>query len=217
MKTDHASPRITEPMDTPERKAKTALALISSIKANIDYAKATEVETATDAFETEAKNLVDANADVTATSLAASKAVGRQLVALRRFEARKRGLLTAVDLRCDGSKDAVTAYGFGVVERHETPIAVVPEGLHRMKSKLAGVAGAAWDPQSGAQGFMVQYATDVNDPATYSTPKANSKASFKLTGLAPGATVYFRVYAVDARLPTGQTDFTPWLKVMATT
>jgi hypothetical protein len=58
---------------------------------------------------------------------------------------------------------------------------------------------------------MVQYTTNLADPATFAAPVLSSKASFKLSGQAPGATIHFRV---QAKLPGGKTDWTAWVPVI---
>jgi hypothetical protein len=39
-------------------------------------------------------------------------------------------------------------------------------------------------------------------------------SKFELAGQTPGATIHFRVLALDPSLPTGQTEYTPWVPVM---
>jgi hypothetical protein len=214
MKNDYAEPRIKDPIDTADEKVKVAAPLIVAIKACPDFTLALEVQAALDLFATETDNLAAKNKAVATADLAATTARAAQGTAQRRWGARKRALVAAVSLRCDGSKDLVQQYGFGIVEHAPTPLAVVPEGLLRKKTKGSGSVGVEWNVQPSGHDFMVQHATDPANPSTYSTPQSSSKASFVLNGLPPTTTVHFRVLALDPRLPTGQTDFCAWLAVM---
>jgi hypothetical protein len=132
---------------------------------------------------------------------------------LRRWEVRRRGVLNAVNATCDGSKDMVQGFGLGVVGRTPSPPAVVPEGLRGKRSKAVGTATAVWTTRRGHRGFLVQYTTNPANPDAFSAPIASAKAKFELTGQTPGATIYFRVLALDPSLPTGQTDYTSWVAV----
>jgi hypothetical protein len=211
---EFAIPVMTGPLDTPAEKVKTSKALATIIKGSPDYVPGSELDTALLDFAAETTKLEDAGQGVVKADLAATMARTEQAACLLRWGIRKRALLNAARLSCDGSAPKMKAFGFGVLDPQEAPLAVVPQHLRPRKRKVAGVAAVVWDVQLGEPTFMVQHATDPNDPATYSAPAPSSKASFKLLGQTPGATIHFRVYAIDPRLPAGRTDDSAWLAIL---
>ena len=52
------------------------------------------------------------------------------------------------------------------------------------------------------------------NPATIVGPIVVGTTVFKLPGQTPGAIVYVRVLTIDPKLPTGQSEYTPWVAVM---
>lgn len=190
-----------------------AHAQITAIYNSPDIGVATEVKASADAWAIENDNLeaIHKNVQDLINQLALARA--SEAGALRRWKARKRGTVAAVTTFCDGSKDQILSFNFAVAGRTPYPLATVVQGLQGKRSNTVNTATVVWKTTRGNQGFMVQYATDAADPATYSAPISSSKGTFVLTGQTPGATLYFRVLALDARLPTGQTDYTPWVAV----
>jgi hypothetical protein len=89
---------------------------------------------------------------------------------------------------------------------------VAPEGLATSPGANAGQAAVKWERGQARHGFLVQHATDVANPATFSQPTACTKITFTLSGLAPsGSSVFFRVAAVDPHAPTGQSPWSGWV------
>jgi hypothetical protein len=210
---DSAFPTITEGTDTPAEKVKTSKALCATVMASPDYVPGSPLDLVLSDFSAETAALEGTNEGVIKADLAANVARNDQAASLLRWSMRKRALLTAVRLTCNGSAQKMKALGFGVLDPAQAALAEVPKGLRSRRNKAAGVAAVSWDVQPGTRMFMVQHATDPNDPTTYATAKSSSKVSFKLPGQTPGATISFRVYAIDPRLPAGQTDWSPWLAV----
>jgi hypothetical protein len=213
---DLAVPILTEGSETPTDKVSAAIVHITAIKSSPEWATAPEVQTATAAWETVNTKLDENNTLIADLESQLKKARTSQLAEVRRWEVRKRGLLTAVNAVCDGSKDRVNAFGLGVQQRTSQPQAGVPEGLRARRSKTVGKATAVWNSRPGHYGFMVQYATNPADAATYSPPIVVSRAKFELARQVPGSKVYVRVLALDPSLPTGQTEFTSWVAVTVT-
>lgn len=195
-------------------KIVSAYTLIAAMKGSPGWPAATGVQDATLAWETDTKAL-EANhqhiGDLLA-ELAAARA--NELTLLRRWGASKLGVTTAVRAYSDGSKDKVLSFHMSVAQKGPTLEATPVQELRGKRSKAQGEVGVAWKPQRAAHDYMVQHCTNPADPATYSTPTTCSKASFELTGQVPGATIHFRVVALDPNLPNGQTDYTPWVPVM---
>jgi hypothetical protein len=211
---DRAEPVLTKPSNTPAEKVSAANIHIAAVKNSADWATATEVQTAAAAWSTENDNLAAGNKLVAECKSTLAAAQANLLTLKRRWELRKNGLLNAVNAVCDGSKDKVQGFGLGVVVRKPQQAAEVPEGLRGKRSKTVGTVTVVWPTRRHNRGFLVQYATDPANPATYSVPRASSKGKFELAGQTPGATIYFRVLAFDPWSPNGQTDYSPWVAAM---
>lgn len=211
---DRADPLLTESSETPVEKVSAASTHIAALKNSPHWATATEVQPATAAWLAENDHLDASNKTIADLESKLAKERSRQRTVVRRWEVRKRGVLTAVNATCDGSKDMVQAFGLGVLTRTPAPPAIVPEGLRGKRSKTVGTATAVWTTQRHNHGFLVQYATDPENAATFSAPIVSSKGKFELAGQTPGALIYVRVRALDPSLPTGQTEYTRWVAVM---
>ena len=131
--------------------------------------------------------------------------------AMRDCRARATGCLNAITVQAAGSEQAIKDLSMDVAQRLESPLETTPQGLVSTKSKISAAAGWSWKTHKGNHGFMVQYGSDPNQPATYSTPTHCTKGQFHATGQTPGATLHLRVAALDARLPGGQTAWSTWI------
>lgn len=212
-KTDHATAHLIEPTDTPVEMVAAGNIHIPAIKASAALPGATEVVATLALWETENKNLAAANQKVTKAETDLAQARTDQATTARRWKGRASGCIVAVTAFADGSKDIVTGFGMGVAARVESPLETMPVGLHGVRGKTVATATAQWKTHVGNHGYMVQHASNTADPTTYSPPMHASAGKFVLTGQTPGATVYFRVAACDARLPGHQTDYTAWVAV----
>jgi hypothetical protein len=214
-KADHATARFTERMVTEPEKVSGAQAHITSIKASANWAAATAVQTATNAWATET-TAVDTTAQLIA-SLEKQIGVARanQLVNLRRWSQQRQATLSAIDVFCDGSKDTMLTFGVAVAAPTAHEPASTPVGLISRKDKVSRAVAWQWFlTPANRYGFMVQHATNVADATTYSQPTSCSKRSFKLLSQTPGTTISLRVMALDPALPTGQTDWSAWVPIM---
>ena len=134
---------------------------------------------------------------------------------MRRWTALAHGLLNAIEVYADGSKEVAQSFNVPLVDKQAKPQATTPEELRPMKERKHHCAGWRWAPTDGAHGYMIQHCTNPSDPATYSEAIASSAARFWLDGQTPGATVYLRVLACDTTLPNGQTAYTTWVAAIA--
>jgi hypothetical protein len=214
-KADHAIARFTEPTATEAEKVSAAQTHIAGIKASVNWATATGVQTATNAWATET-TAVDTGAKVIA-DLEKQLGVARtnQLANLRRWTLQRQAVLSAINLFCDGSKDTMQTFSVAVAAATARPPASTPVGLTARKGKVSREVAWQWvlTPKN-RHGFMVQHATNVADPTTYSQPVSCSKRSFKLLLQTPGTTISLRVMGLDPSLPTGQTDWSAWVSIM---
>lgn len=60
----------------------------------------------------------------------------------------------------------------------------------------------------------MQTATNPADPATYSEPVMVSKSKITFANKPPGSTIDVRVLTLDAKQPTGKSEYTPWVSVI---
>jgi len=211
---DHAVARFTEPMNTPAEKVTAANTYIAAIKASINWAlpTAADLQAAVGFWITETANIAAGATLIASLEKKLAAARTAQLASLRRWGQRKTGVLNALDVLCDGSKDMMTTFGVGIAEAAAHVAAVVPVDLKSTKSMKSGIAGITWlGSPVNPTGFMVQHATSTTDPTTYSAPIPCPRRSFELPGQTPAATIYFRVAAQDSSLPAGQTAWTAWV------
>jgi len=214
---DHATARFTEVMNTPAEKVAGADIHIAAIKASSNWAvpAATDIQTGTNLWASETANVSASETLIASLEKQLATARGDQLANLRRWGQRRAGVLTAINVFCDGSKDKMLTWGVALAAAGVHVGASVPVHLEGMKSKKPGVASLRWwGTAKTPQGFLVQHATNPVDPTTYSAPIQCSKRSFQLLGQIPGATVHFRVLGVDSTLAGGQTAWTAWAVVV---
>ena len=75
------------------------------------------------------------------------------------------------------------------------------------QSKDYGEISISWAKGSARNGFVVQHASDRNDPSTYSAYVPCTKQSFTMRGLPQKTTLHFRIAAID---PTSEIGIGPW-------
>jgi hypothetical protein len=138
-----------------------------------------------------------------------------QLANLRRWALQRQAVLSAINVFCDGSKDTMLTFGVEVATATIHHPASIPVGITARKGKVSRQVAWQWllTPKN-RYGFMVQHATNVADATTYSQPMSCSKRSFKLLLQTPGTAISLRVMGLDPSLPTGQTDWSPWVPNM---
>jgi hypothetical protein len=213
-KADRATAIPTETMVTRKQKIEGGQKQIAAMLASADIGQAPEVKAKAgdwsaviDAWETN-------GTQIAAHELQIQLLRANEPVFARRWDTKKRAAFSAVTDYSDGSIDTVKGFGCGVLGHAPLPPADVPQNLHDGVSKKKGTALAVWDTVKSKHDFMVQYATNPADPATHADPVLSSKAQFKLAGQTQGATLHFRVQALDPKLPGGKTDWTAWVPVI---
>ncbi|WP_044250087.1 hypothetical protein [Chondromyces apiculatus] len=214
---DRAVPVLTEPSDTAAARIAAGAVHITALQGSPDWAASPEVQAATSAWLAENESLATVTSTIADLENQLAIARATQRTQLRRWDAHKRAVLSAVETACDGSKDKVQRFGMGVATRTAAPTAVTPEDLRAKRSTTPGVASAVWATRRGHHGFLVQHATNPEDPATFSAPLMSARGKFDLAGQRPGTTVYCRVLALDPDLPNGQTDYTSWVAMTVST
>jgi hypothetical protein len=210
-KTDRAVATTTGPMRTPVEMVATGTTAINSVTASPLLPNAPDVKTALGLFATENTNLDNNNKKKADIHVQLVQVEADEITITRRWGLRRAGLLQAVNVQCDGSAEQVQSFNLPVVTRKAAPLATVPANLHQAATKKPTTVVTAWTRTPGNDGYLVQWATDPTNQATYSKPTMCKKARFSLPGQTLGATLHFRVLALDASLPGGQSDYTAWV------
>jgi hypothetical protein len=212
---DNARPTTTDPEETVAEKIALARKHLGGMKGSPEWAAAADVQTSATSWsdETDALEAIDGKIQRLLARLAAARR--QEAVVVRDWRAAKLHVLASVNVRCAGSKDRVQGFGYDVALYEHQPPRGVPQGLHGKRSKKPGVATASWTTHRGEHNlFVVQYATDLADPTTYSAPISWTRGTYVLEGQTPGQTIYFRVAVVEPKLPLHQTAYTDWVPVM---
>jgi hypothetical protein len=213
-----ATPTLVEPCETVAEKISCARTHIGAMKKSDEWASAPRVQAraaewgqVNDELDVQHQRVADLEKELEA-------ARNQEAILARRWATGARGTLTAVDGHCDGNADKVRSFGCGVRTWTPREPEGVPEGLQAKRSKISRTAEVTWTTKRGEhRTFEVQYATDPEDPATYSKPKVVSGGTFALGDRTPGETLHFRVRAIDAKLPTGYSAWTAWVPAMVST
>jgi hypothetical protein len=207
---DRAVATIKKAMGTDALKVSVTSTVAQAMAKSPDWATATDVQSAVNAWTTSAA-AIDANAKVIAglrSQLAVAEA--KQNGLRRDWAAAKAHTLSAVTMLCGGSADRVKAFNLDVLSRSKRGPLEAPSDVTVSPGAALGTAVSSWSKGNASHGFLVQHATDPSNPATLSTPAANTKTSITLSGLTPGVGVSVRVAAIDPSSPTGQSPWGAW-------
>jgi hypothetical protein len=211
---DQATPRIAGVMSTSEEMVTLGTNTVAKVLASANIGNAPGVKAAATAWSVEITALAANNTAKATARAMLDTAIVNELQLVRSFGKNRRALAVAIDLFANGSKDTVQSFGVDVEARQARPAATIPVNLRPMKVKKTNYGSVRWDPTVGAQGYMLQHATNTADATTFVAPIMTTAARYYLGGQTPGATVYFRVAALDTALTGGQTGFTAWVAVM---
>jgi hypothetical protein len=87
----------------------------------------------------------------------------------------------------------------------------VRERMANARERLPIDAGRLCNVRERVYGFMVQWATDTADATTYSATIPCHAASYTLPGQASGATLHFRIAAIDPSQATHMSAWGAWV------
>jgi hypothetical protein len=215
VKVDQARPVIPEGK-TPVDMVTEGQDTLNKVRASSNYGSAPGVQAAATTFGSALTALLANNEAKAKARADLETAEANEPVCVRRLNAQRRSLNSAIEVFADGSKDVANSFGAPLAGKETTPEAITPVNLRGMQSKTHDRAGVRWDPVPGAHGYILQHATNQNDPTTFSAEMSVRGAKFWLAGQTRGTTIYFRVLACDDRLPNGRTTYTGWLGVLVT-
>jgi len=215
VKVDQARPVIPAGK-TPEEMVTDGTETQANVAASPNFGSATGVQAANTSYGNAVAALKANNTAKAKAKTDLQTAETNEPTLVRRLNAQRRGLASAIEVFADGSKDIANSFNVPLDEKNPKPDAVTPENPRAMKSTTGDRAGLRWDPTPGAKGYILQHATNPADATTYSAEMPISASKFWLMGQTRGATVYFRVLACDARLPNGRSAYTAWVSVLVT-
>jgi hypothetical protein len=213
---DRATPAIHKSTSTDVQKVDVTREVTQTAKASQGWATAPALQAAVTVWNN-AADVIDANRSVI-TDLGSKLrlAQAKQLVARRAWNAARKQVLGTLDVQCAGSADDVKAFGFDAVVR-TTPAGPLapPDPVVVSPGKLSGEVIVSWPKNATRHGYLVQYATDAANAASYSEVIASTGAKKTLKGLAPGAHVFVHVAAVDPTEASGRSAWTAWVAATA--
>ena len=188
-------------------KVSTTSSVTQAMKQSPDWASATGVQTAVTAWS-KAADALGAGATGIANLRAQLKTAEAAQAALRRdWDTTRLGVTTAVTVFAAGSAETVLGFNLDVVSHARIGPLGAPIDLTVNPGKDPGQVQAAWAIGVAVHGFVAQHATDPNTAATLSAPIPCTKSKLLVSGLTSGASLSFRVAAID---PTSATGMSPW-------
>ena len=209
---DRATPVMVVARESDVEKIDATHGHVATMKASPDWVNApASVQTATTAWSS-AADAIAANAALISqlrSQLAQAEAAQRTL--RRKWSDATRQILGALAAFCDGSADMVTRLGFGVLRHGRLGALAVPSNLTTHPGASQGESTVTWARGNARHGFLVQSATDVANPATFSAGIPCTKSRFTLEGATSASVVHFRVAAIDPSSQTGTTAWSDWV------
>lgn len=213
VKPGSVTPDLTGPTGTIEEKNTTWTAVYAAMQASAEWAQATDVhQPAADLSAVLAKLFTNHTELGDLLAKVETKRTNEGTF-LQLFEDQLAVTQSAVRKYCSGSKAKCQALGWTPRGRKARPAAPVPFDLKGVRSKTGGTATLVWKCDGYRHDYQVQYCTDIASQATYSQARTVSRRRFQIAGQTPGATLHMRVLTLDAKLPTGQTDWSSWVAV----
>jgi hypothetical protein len=155
---------------------------------------------------------IDAQAKVAAGLRAQLKNTLATLASLRvDWQVAKTQVTSTATSVCAGSPDRVKALNLDVIVYARLGALAVPGGLSASPGTASGQVDLVWTRGDATHGWLVQYATDPATPASFSAAIPSTKRRTTLSGLPHGATLSFRVAAIDPASATGMTSWSAWV------
>jgi hypothetical protein len=204
---DKASPTIRKPKATDVEKVQCTRSTTQGMQASPSWAAATDVQGAVKVWNTCADD-IEANAKVIATlkdQLSTAEAKQRSL--RRNWQAATSQVLSTVNVFCGGSADMVKTFNVDVRAHTVLGAQAAVEDVTVSTGTQIGEVVASWPRGTGRRGFVVQWATDPANAATYSAQTPCTKTKYTLGGSPSGSIVHLHVAAVD---PTSKSGIGPW-------
>jgi hypothetical protein len=196
---------------TDVQKVQVTHQIFQAMQSSPDWSLSPTLQAAAKAWDADATTL-----DAGATAIASLRtqlrnATAKQASTRRDWRASKTLVEGIVTVVCAGAADRVKALSLDVVSHARLGALAAPTGLVAGTGLLNGEAIVSWVKRLAKHGFVVRLATDANAPATFSMPVVSTKRKLTLGGLPHGASLSFRVAAIDPASATGQSPWSAWV------
>jgi hypothetical protein len=208
---EHVVPITKGKSDTDAEKVTLTQNHTATAEKSPDWTLATGVQTAFAAWNTGATSLATNGALVNSLRSQLLTAETTQKALRLAWMAQTRAVLIAVALYCAGVAKTMVSLGFGTRTFGRLGPLPAVDGLLTKLGKVPGETIIQWARGDANHGFLVQHATDVTNPATYSTPQPCTKTKIPLDGLVSGSIVNARVCAIDPTQKSGQAPWSAWI------
>ncbi len=210
---DRARPVLNQPTRTDADKVAATHTSTASMQTSPHWAAAPDVQGAVTKWG-QAADALSAKSDLAQKlRLQLATAMSDLRIARRRPGRRSAGhVLSTVNVFSQGSVvDTVKSFSLEVQNRTAPGAPQAPINLTVVRGAKPGEVVAQWKRiGSVSHGFVVQHATDMANPTTYSAYAPSTKMRCTLDGLPSGSNVYVRVAAID---PTeGLGPWSPWVQ-----
>ena len=208
---DKAKPYIKAPRKTDKQKVSVTRSVTTSMQGSPAWNSDPALQAASTVWNQRA-DAIEAGAKVVSDLHSKLKTAEGALLGLRRdWSVATQHMVATVAIHCNGSADEAVALGFDVQTRAPKVPQTAPADLAVQPGKAAGEVVATWSKGTARNGFIVQHATDVANPATIAAPAPSTRPKFTLKGAQSLSTVFFRVAAIDPMVEAGRSDWSAWV------
>jgi hypothetical protein len=210
-KANHATATFRKSYGTDAEKIDACTDQTTAMAASPDWANAADLQKSAAAW-----TATTAAMKTTITSIDGLRAQVAQLIVTLNTQrgtwiANRKATISALSLYCNGSAKMIEGFGADVFTHTVGGTILVPSGLSTMPGVNAGTVDFMFDDTVNRYGFVVQFATNIADPTTYSPQIPCHQGFFSLDGQTSGATLQFRAAAVDPTQRFHMTGWSPWV------
>jgi hypothetical protein len=204
---DRAVAKVGKLTSTDALKVSTTSAVVQAMKQSPSWASAPAVQAAATAWGNASSALATGAATIENLRAQLKNAEAAQAGLRRDWDTAKLSVTTAVTVFAQGSADTVKGFNLDVVTHERIGPLAAPIDLAVDPGPSPGEVVATWTKGRAVHGFIAQHATDPNTASTFSAPVPSTKPKLVVSGLTSGASLSFRVAAID---PTSATGMSPW-------
>ena len=210
---DRAMPTIRKPKGSDAAKVNVTRSATTAMQGSSLWANHPELQAANTAWN-KAADALESNAKIVRdlrTQLTVAETSQREL--RHGWNAATKHMTGVAAVVAEGSADNVHALGFDVLTRVSSGSAPLgaPTGLTASQGSKAGQVILTWERGIARNGSLVQHATDIANPATFSAPIPCTRTKYTLGGLTAQSIVHFRVAFIDSAVPEGMSPWSNWI------
>jgi hypothetical protein len=210
---DRAMPTIRKPKGSDGAIVSVTRSATTAMQGSSLWASNSELQAANTAWN-KAADALESNAKIVRdlrTQLTVAETSQREL--RHAWDAATKHMTGVAAVVSQGSADNMHALGFDVLTRVGTgpgPLAA-PTGLTAAQGSNAGQVILTWECGIARHGSLVQHATDIANPATYSTVVPSTRTKYTLGGFTAQSIVHFPVAFIDPAVSEGMSPWSNWV------